>query len=171
MKSLKSILVGVLFYIAIASQAQIVVNVSIGEAPQWGPAGYTNVRYYYLPDIEVYYDIQSSMYIYIDNSVWIRRHYLPVRFKGYDLYGGYKVVMQNYYGNFPYRHFNEHKIKYAKGYRGKNQKNIGQKPAKSGINSKSNNSTKNKIYQTKGNKGTNGNMKQSQKGGGKKGKK
>jgi hypothetical protein len=145
MKILKTALIGVLFYISVSAQSQIAVNISIsiGIEPQWGPAGYTNVRYYYLPDIEVYYDIQSSMYIYDVNGAWIHRYYLPARCKGYDLYGGYKVVMQNYYGDFPYTHFRDHKIKYAKGYRGKEQKNIGFKPGKTGMssNAKSDNHT------------------------------
>ena len=38
--------------------------------------------------------------------------------------------MNDYRGNAPYGHFKEHKMKYAKGYRGKEQKNIGEKPGK-----------------------------------------
>jgi hypothetical protein len=38
--------------------------------------------------------------------------------------------MNDYHGNTPYTHFKEHKVKYAKGYRGHAQKNIGMRPAK-----------------------------------------
>jgi len=38
--------------------------------------------------------------------------------------------MTDYRGNAPYSFFKEHKVKYAKGYKGSAQKNIGQRPAK-----------------------------------------
>ena len=40
-------------------QAQFSLSVHFGPPPPWGPAGYASVRYYYLPDIEAYYDVQS----------------------------------------------------------------------------------------------------------------
>jgi hypothetical protein len=107
--------------------AQTSVNVTIGQAPQWGPMGYNNVRYYYLPDVEAYYDLNSSMFIYYGGGVWLYRSYLPSHYKQYDLYKGYKVVMTDYRGETPYTHFKEHRVKYKKGYRGPAQKTIGQK--------------------------------------------
>jgi hypothetical protein len=55
------------------------------------------------------------------------------------LYSGYKVVMTDYRGNSTYVHFKEYKMKYAKGYRGQPQKNIGERPGKgnSGVNTPS----------------------------------
>ena len=93
--------------------------------PLHGDLGYSSVRYYYLPDVEAYYDIQQSMFIYMVGNSWVHRSYLPARYKNYDLYGGYKVVMNDYHGNSPYSNFKSYKIKYAKGYRGKSQHNIG----------------------------------------------
>ena len=94
----------------------------------WGPVGYTGARYYYLPDVESYYDVQSSMFIYYSGGAWIHRAYLPERYRGYDLYGGYKVVMKDYRGNAPYTHFNEYKKKYTRGYHGETQRTIGVRP-------------------------------------------
>ncbi len=115
---------------AFQSISQVNVNVKIGTAPNWGPAGYSNVQYYYLPDIETYYDINTNMFIYIYNGVWIRRTYLPYRYRNYDLYGGYKVVLNGYHGHNPYGHFHTHRTRYYKGYHGKTQRNIGSKPGK-----------------------------------------
>lgn len=110
-------------------EAQISVTLNIGSPPQWGPVGYDNsVRYYYLPDIESYYDIQSAMFIYYGGGAWIHSRQLPFRYRNYDLYNGYKVVMSDYRGNTPYIHFKDYKIKYAKGYRGHEQKTYGVKP-------------------------------------------
>ncbi len=115
---------------ASAIKAQISVNVNIGTPPQWGPVGYTEERYYYLPDVEAYYDVQTSSFIYYETNVWVHRTYLPRRYSNYDLYNGYKVVIVNYKGNSPYDNFKGHKTKYAKGYRGPAQKTIGAKPGK-----------------------------------------
>jgi hypothetical protein len=116
--------------VSAAAKAQVSVSVNIGSPPQWGPVGYTDVRYYYLPDVEAYYDIQSSMFIYYGNGIWIHNAYLPVRYRYYDLYTGYKVVMVDYRGDSPYINFKEYKVKYKKGYRGPAQKTIGAKPGK-----------------------------------------
>jgi len=125
MKTLKLVVVGMMLILAGSAMGQISVNVHIGTPPAWGPAGYNSVRYYYLPDVEAYYDVQNSMFIYMVGNSWVHRSYLPARYKNYDLYGGYKVVMNDYRGNSPYSNFKSYKIKYAKGYRGKSQRNIG----------------------------------------------
>ena len=128
MKTFKLIIVALLLFFSVSGQAQISVNVNLGSPPQWGPAGYTNVQYYYLPDVEAYYDVPTSQFIYLNGGTWVRRATLPSRYRTCDLYNGYKVVMSDYHGKTPYSNFREHKKQYAKGYRGKEQHNIGKKP-------------------------------------------
>ena len=125
MKTLKMLFAG-LFLITLSAQAQVNVNVNIG-APAWGPVGYTEVRYYYLPDIEVYYDIPTAMFIYFDSGGWVRTTYLPRRYRHYDLYGAYKVCLHDY-GPNPYIYYKKHKVKYHRGYRGPSQRTIGVRP-------------------------------------------
>ncbi|MBW6491258.1 MAG: hypothetical protein K0B15_08715 [Lentimicrobium sp.] len=103
-------------------------TVFVGKPPLWGPAGYNNVQYYYLPDLESYYDVNNSRFIYYEGGTWVHRKYLPRQYRSYDLYSGYKVVMHDYRGNSPYAHFKEHKSKYARGYKGQEQKTIGNRP-------------------------------------------
>ena len=129
MKFLKLIIIGIVISLSITAKAQISFQVNVGSPPMWGPAGYSDERYYYLPDVEAYYDVNTSMFIYIRNGVWIRRAYLPSRYRNYDLYGGYKVVMRGYRGESPYDNFNEHRMKYGRGYHGEHQKNIGERRA------------------------------------------
>ena len=128
MKTSKLLILGILLLFAGSVQAQISVQINLGTPPQWGPAGYSDVRYYYLPDVEAYYDVPSSMFIYYNGVKWIHRNSLPVRYRNYDLYSGYKVVMSDYRGDTPYSYFREHKRKYAKGYHGKNQPTYGHRP-------------------------------------------
>ncbi len=130
MKTLKLFLFVTALFLAAATQAQVSVNVNIGSPPMWGPAGYSEVQYYYLPDVEAYYDVPSSNFIYLERGIWVHRTYLPKRYRNYDLYNGYKVVMTDYHGNTPYIHYKEYKHKYAKGYHGPSQKNIGARPSK-----------------------------------------
>jgi hypothetical protein len=128
MKTFKLVIVGLLLFFAVSVQAQISVRVNLGVPPQWGPEGYSDVRYYYLPDVEAYYDVPSSMFIYYNGVSWIHRSSLPSRYRNYDLYNGYKIPMSDYRGRTPYSNFRQHKMQYARGYRGQEQHNIGQRP-------------------------------------------
>jgi hypothetical protein len=100
------------------SNAQVNVSVNIGAQPLWGPAGYDVVEYYYLPDLQTYYYVPSRQFVYLNGSNWVFARSLPARYRGYDLYSGYKVVINE---PKPYLHFNTHKVKYAnyKGAKGK----------------------------------------------------
>ena len=140
MKALKFIVALKVMFLVSAVQAQVIVNLINSSPPPWGPAGHNEVRYYYLPDVEAYYDVQTSKFIYFNGGKWIHRKYLPARYRSYDLYSGYKVVMTDYRGNSPYIHFAEYKTKYARGYRGQPQKNISERPG--GVNSRANTTTK-----------------------------
>jgi hypothetical protein len=124
MKTLKLIAVGIIFFATSSLQAQISVNVNIGSAPSWGPQGYPEVAYYYLPDIQAYYDIRASQFIYLNNGIWDRSRNLPYRYKNYDLYNGYKVVLNDYHGTRPYDNYKDHKVRYYKGYNKGHQKTI-----------------------------------------------
>ena len=88
------------------------------------------MRYYYLPDVEAYYDVQTSTFIYYGGGAWVHRRYLPVRYRSYDLYSGYKVVMTDYHGDAPYVNFKDYKRRYARGYHKEAQKTIGERPSK-----------------------------------------
>ena len=157
MKVLKFIVAGIALFLAGAVQSQVSVNVNIGTPPLWGPVGYTEVRYYYLPDVEAYYDIQSSMFICFVEGDWVHRANLPSRYRSYDLYGGYKVVITDYHGSAPYKYFNDHKAKYAKCYHDPNQKTIGEKPGNDNPGEKSSQGGNN--GNSKGHGGENGKKK------------
>jgi hypothetical protein len=130
MKNLKLTLIATLLMLSGIAKAQISVNVNIGSPPMWGPVGYTEVRYYYLPAVEAYYDINASMFIYYSRGTWVHTTYLPGRYRNYDLYNGYKVVMSDYRGNKPYEHFSDHKKKYHRKYHNGNQRTIGEHPGR-----------------------------------------
>lgn len=122
MKTIKIAIAGLFLLVASTTQAQVSVNVNIGTPPVWGPVGYTNMEYYYLPDIEAYYDVRAAQFIYLGGGTWIRSSRLPRQYRNYDLYSGYKVVLNDYHGRTPYVYYNKHKTKYYKGYHGAPQR-------------------------------------------------
>lgn len=126
MKNLKLITLGIMLFFASNSiNAQVSINVNLGIQPSWGPVGYSSVNYYYLPDIQAYYDIRATQFIFLSNGVWIRSSNLPRQYRNYNLDRGYKVVLNDYHGSRPYANYRYHRVKYYKGYKGKPQQSIG----------------------------------------------
>lgn len=128
MKTLRFFMAVMLLIVAGQVKAQVSINVNIGTPPAWGPAGYTDVRYYYLPDISMYFDVSTSEYIYINNGAWVRTTVVPVAYRNYDFYNGYKVVLNDYRGGTPYVYYKTHHVKYPKGYHPSRQATIGVPP-------------------------------------------
>jgi hypothetical protein len=105
----------VLFAVALtttlaSAQLHVNVNFNVDRQPIWGPAGYDHVEYYYLPDIEVYYNVSQQRYYYYEGGRWIGRASLPERYRGFDLYNSHKVVVNE---PSPYRHHVVYREKYS----------------------------------------------------------
>ena len=135
MKTLKLITLGLVMFFATGTiHAQLSINLHLGTAPSWGPAGYDSVDYYYLPDIEAYYDIRASQFIYLSGRNWIRSRNLPRQYRNYDLDRGYKVILNDYHGSRPYSNFKSNRAQYHKGYKGSPQRSIGNRHEDHGNN-------------------------------------
>jgi hypothetical protein len=117
-KILIACLAGILTFFAGNSNAQVSINFNVGAQPVWGPTGYDRADYYYLPDIDTYYSVPKKQYIYLQDDRWTFNNTLPSRYSGYNLYNGYKIVLNS---PKPYLSNSSHKIKYAryKGYKAK----------------------------------------------------
>lgn len=90
--------------------AQFQASVNINAQPAWGPSGYDYAENYYLPDVEAYYNVASRQFVYNDRGNWVYASSLPGRCENYDLYSGYKVVLNE---REPWFHFNDHRALYA----------------------------------------------------------
>lgn len=93
------------------SEAQVRVNVNIGSQPLWGPVGYDFVRYYYMPEIDVYYNVSNRKYTYYQGNRWVTKSKLPGRYKKFDLYRTYKVVMND---RDPWHRHGNHRNQYGR---------------------------------------------------------
>lgn len=83
--------------------------------PGWAPPYYSGVRYYYLPDIEVYYDLSDQEFVYLDNGRWLFSPNLPPMYSNYDLYNGFVISMN--YGVFqPWMHHQYYVSHYPRYY-------------------------------------------------------
>jgi hypothetical protein len=70
-------------------QAQAVHYVN----PPWAPAYYPGVRYYYIPDIETYYDLSNQDFVYLENGQWLFSYGLPSIYSGFDLYTAHIIAL------------------------------------------------------------------------------
>jgi hypothetical protein len=102
------------------ADAQLNVRINIGSQPVWGPIGYDYVDYYYFPDADIYYNVPQGQYIYLDGPRWVSAFALPPRYRSFDPYRSYKVVINE---PEPYRRNNIWHAKYY-GYRGQSQQII-----------------------------------------------
>jgi len=122
---MKKLFFAVLFISAFAikpasAQFSIRLNLNLGDQPEWGPTGYDHAEYYYMPDIDAYYDVPHHQYVYLEGNRWTRAAVLPPRYHNYDVYHGYKVVINK---PNPYMHADVYRAKYA-GLRGRHDQQI-----------------------------------------------
>ncbi len=110
MRYLLALITTVLLSSTLDAQVRVNLNINIKSQPVWGPTGYDHVEYYYLPDIEVYYYVPQHKYFYYERGHWIGRSSLPARYRDYNLYHSYKVVVNE---PTPYLHHKMYRDKYS----------------------------------------------------------
>lgn len=100
------------FFLASTLSAQVSFGISLNlnSQPAWGPTGYDYVENYYLPDVDIYYNVPTNRYYYYDGRSWRYSMNLPSRYRNYDLYNSYKVVVNE---RSPWRNHNSYKNKYS----------------------------------------------------------
>ena len=87
------------------------------DVPVWAPP-YNNiekVQYYYLPDIECYYDVLNHDYIYREENNWMFTNTLPPAYDWYDLNNAFAVVI-DVRVHEPWRHADFYASHYPKYY-------------------------------------------------------
>ncbi len=121
---MKKIAAVALFWVATfmytPANAQVNATINLGKQPAWGPTGYSNPNYYYLPDIDVFYDVPRRQFIYPNGNQWVFANSLPASYANYNLYNGYKVVVND---RNPYNNADIYRVKYKKykGWKGPKQ--------------------------------------------------
>lgn len=90
-----------------SAQAQVRVNIN---TPYWGPAVPPNVQYYYVPEIDGYYDLYSRSYLFFDPAygAWVSSPVLPRVYAAYDPRFFHPVPIQ-YVGRQPWGYLRDHR--------------------------------------------------------------
>jgi hypothetical protein len=97
---------GVAALAAPVAHAQVGVNVQIGH-PAWGPAVPQGAQYYYVPEIDGYYDLAAQRYLVQRNGQWV-----PVAaVQGYNPASFHPVVV-DYRGRQPWTQYRDHHARY-----------------------------------------------------------
>jgi len=99
--------------------------------PTWAPPYYQGVRYYYLPDIESYYDMSTGEFVYLNDGQWSYSQGLPDIYSGYDISNCFTVALDytiyqpwmhhhyyvSHYPRYYYRDYYDHSnIAYVRGF-------------------------------------------------------
>ena len=96
------------------AEAQVHVSINIDIQPAWGPSGYNYAEFYFIPEINVYYDVINHLYYYQNGRRWVSGMFLPMAYSYYDFYSLYKVVINGVRN--PWRHHGNH-VRLYSGYR------------------------------------------------------
>lgn len=85
--------------------------------PAWAPPydDVQHVRYYYLPDIGVYYDVWDQDFAYLQDGNWMFASSLPPIYPGFDLYNSYVVVLDSHVYE-PWMHHHYYVAHYPSNY-------------------------------------------------------
>jgi hypothetical protein len=109
------------------------------ENPQWAPSYYDGARYYYLPDLECYFDIYAREFVFLNNGQWMYSSTFPSIYSDFDLNNSFVVVLnsniyqpwmhhQYYVSHYPryyYRDYYDHSnIPYVRGFNENNRSAI-----------------------------------------------
>ncbi len=99
MKILKKLLVLTVIFISLNSYAQ---NTS-AKIEYLSIDKKTNcyLRYYYFPNIQVYFDLLKMIYYYKEEGQWKTAPELPRNYGGYSLYNKAKITITDYDGDNP----------------------------------------------------------------------
>ena len=87
--------------------------------PLIDPISNCQLRYYYFPNIEAYFDTQKRIYYYKDDSEWVTAEEIPEGYRGYSLYNKIYVFITNYDDEIITQFIDIHKKKYPYTKKGK----------------------------------------------------
>lgn len=82
------------------------------STPLFNPVTNCQLRYYYFPNLEAYFDTQKSIYYYKENGEWITADEIPDGYRGYSIYNKSTVYITDYDDDIPYQFIEIHRKKY-----------------------------------------------------------
>jgi len=122
MKNITKLILGMLVFSFNLSQAQVALNEvnvqsnnknAVAKPNEETPkTAFVEVRYYYYPNLQAYFDTKVAMYLYKEDGQWVESEKIAPTLMGYSLKNGQYVMLEGYTGEEPYELIEEHKAKY-----------------------------------------------------------
>ena len=104
-------LIAIMLFCCHAGFAQNAMNAE-ASTPLFNPVTNCQLRYYYFPNLEAYFDTQKSIYYYKENGEWITAEEIPDGYRGYSIYNKSTVYITDYDDDYPYQFIQIHKKKF-----------------------------------------------------------
>jgi|GEM_PF-5771359 len=76
------------------------------------PSTNCQIRYYYYPNLEAYYDGKSGLYFYKDNGSWTSDKQIPSGYRGYGLFNKANIAINDYDDDDVIQFIESHRKKY-----------------------------------------------------------
>ncbi|MBS7786685.1 hypothetical protein KIH23_05205 [Flavobacterium sp. CYK-55] len=93
------------------SQAQSEAK-QTSTAPLVDPVTNCQLRYYYFPNIEAYFDTQKRFYYFKQDGDWITADEIPEGYRGYSIYNKVNIFINDYDDEDPCQFIELHRKKY-----------------------------------------------------------
>lgn len=119
MKKITFIAIGIILFSAQNMQAQIQLDTPNECLKKTGINNITEMRYYYYPNLQTYYDTRKGLYLSCERGNWVTSKFLNVNARGYCLKNGNYKKINGYTGEQPYTLLKDHKLQYPADYSSK----------------------------------------------------
>lgn len=96
----------VLSHNAIAQESQTIRVLPVD------PETNCQLRYYYYPNLEAYFDKQTDIYIFRDKGEWKRDKEIPSGYRGYGLFNKANIAINDYDDENPTQFIEKHRKRF-----------------------------------------------------------
>lgn len=80
--------------------------------PLVDPITNCQLRYYYFPNLEAYFDTQKRIYYFKQEGKWVTAEEIPDGYRGYSIYNKTNIFINDYDDEDPCQFIDIHKKKY-----------------------------------------------------------
>ena len=119
MKTITFITMGMLIFSSQFAQSQIKLDTTNECLKATGLNNIVELRYYYYPNLQTYYDTQKGLYISCEKGNWVTSEFLDLNSHGYCIKNGNYKMINGYTGDEPYTLLKDHKLQYPADYSSK----------------------------------------------------
>jgi len=111
MKNITYLVLGMMLFSFNLSEAQVQLD-TIYIRKKAVPTTFVEVRYYYYPNLEAYFDTKVAMYLFKQDGKWIKSETINSSYRGYSVKNGAYVMLKNFSEDEPFNYIDEHRRTY-----------------------------------------------------------